>query len=183
MVSALLKKIVIIVSVVIFILFISLLIAAWTMGMFAPVSVKEAERGPYYAVTLSHKGSYRGISQKIEAVSDWLTDNQVKHSVACAIFYDDPATINIEDLHSEGGYLIDDSLDVSLPFQCLRFPARLTGVASIEANPAIAWFKTYPALLDWIEKYDVVHDTLQPIIELYYNNGVVEVELPIHKTQ
>jgi len=182
-VSSLLKKIVIIVSVVIFILFISLLIAAWTMGMFAPVSVKETERGPYYAVILSHKGSYQGISQKIDEVSDWLTENQVKHSVACGIFYDDPAKINIEDLHSEGGYLIDDSLEVSLPFQCLRFPARSTGVASIKANPSIAWFKTYPALLDWIEKYNFEHDTLQPIIELYYNNGVVDVELPIQKSQ
>ena len=181
--SSLLKKIVLIVSVVIFILFISLLIAAWTMGMFAPVSVQEAERGPYFAVTLSHKGSYEGISQKIDEVSDWLTDHQVKHLVACGIYYDDPVKINIEDLRSEGGYLIDDSLEVSFPFQCLRFPARSTCVASIEANPAIAGFKTYPALLDWIEKYKFEHDTLQPIIELYYNNGVVEVELPVHKSQ
>ena len=153
------------------------------MGMFAPVSVTEAERGPYYTVILPHTGSYQGISQKIDTVSNWLTANQVKHSVACGIFYDDPAKIDIENLQSEGGYLISDSLEVSLPFQCLKVPVRLTGVASIEANPAIAGFKTYPALLDWIKKYNFEYDTLQPIIELYYNNGVVEVELPLNKSQ
>ncbi len=53
--SSFLKKLVITISVVIFILFISLIVAAWTMGMFSPVSaVTEDKRGPYYAVILSH---------------------------------------------------------------------------------------------------------------------------------
>jgi hypothetical protein len=177
--SSFLKKLVIIISVVIFILFISLLIAAWSMGMFSRVSVTEDNRGPYNVVILTHLGSYQGISQKIDDVSLMLTQNQIKHTIACAIFYDDPAKTAIEDLYSEGGFLVSDSIKVPSPYKCLKLPIRSVGVASIEANPAIASFKTYPALLDWIDKYNFQHDTLIPTIELYHTNGIVEVELPV----
>jgi DNA gyrase inhibitor GyrI len=181
--SSFIKKLVIIVSVVIFILFISLLIAAWTMGMFSTVSVTENNRGPYYAVTLSHRGSYQGISQKMDEVSVMLSENRIEHSVACAIFYDDPAKTDINELRSEGGFIVKDSMEISLPFKCLKIPNRSVGVASIKANPAIAGFKTYSALLDWIEKHNFKLDTLQPTIELYYTSGIVEVELPLLKTK
>ncbi len=177
--SSFLKKLVIIISVVIFILFISLLVAVWTMGMFSPVSVTKDKRGPYFAVILSHTGSYQGISQKIDEVSIMLTENQIEHRVACGIYYDDPAKIAIEELHSKGGFLVTDSIKVAPPFKCLKLPVRSVGFASIEANPAFAGFKTYPALLDWIDKYNFEPDTLQPTIELYHNNGIVEVELPL----
>ena len=177
--SSFLKKLVIIVSIIIFILFISLIVAAWTMGMFSSVSVSEDNRGPYYAVILSHKGSYRGISQKIDDVSAMLTENRIVHSVSCCIFYDDPSKTDIRELRSDGGFLVNDSVEVSPPYRCLKLAIRTVGVASIEANPAIAGFKTYPALLDWIDKHNIEHDTLQPTIELYHNNGIVEVELPL----
>lgn len=181
--SSFLKKLVIIVSIIIFILFISLIVAAWLMGMFSSVSVSEDSRGPYYAVVLSHKGSYQGINQKIDNVSAMLAENRIGHSVACGIFYDDPSKIDIGELRSDGGFLVNDSVDVSPPYQCLKIAKRTVGVASIEANPAIAGFKTYPALLDWIGKYDIEHDTLQPTIELYFNSGIVEVELPLIKSE
>ena len=179
--SSFLKKIVTILSIVIFILFISLLIAAWTMGMFASVSVIEDQRGPYFVVVNQHMGSYQGISDKIDGVSAFLTENRIRHTIALGIFYDDPAQTAVEELRSAGGYLIADSIEVSEPFVCLKIPTRKLSVASIEANPAIAGFKTYPALLDWIKKYNFKHDMLKPTIELYHSNGTVEVELPIHK--
>jgi len=177
--SSFLKKLVIIISVVIFILFISLLIAAWTMGMFSSVSVKQDNRGPYYAVLLSHKGSYQGINRKIDDVSNMLKEKNIEHTVACGIYYDDPVKIAIEELRSAGGFLVADSLEVSSPYKCLKLPIRFVCVASIEANPSIAGFKTYPALLDWIDKFNFEHDTLKPTIELYHTNGIVEVELPL----
>ncbi len=181
--SSLLKKLVIIISVVIFILFISLLIAAWSMGMFSAVSVTESQRGPYFIIVHSHMGSYEGISEKIDAVSAMLSEKQIRHSTACGLFYDDPAKTAIAELRSAGGFLVRDSLKVPEPFVCLRIPDRLTAVASIEANPAIAGFKTYPALFDWIKKHHIEHDSLTPTIELYHTNGLVEVELPILKTK
>jgi DNA gyrase inhibitor GyrI len=181
--SSFLKKIVIIISIVIFILFISLIVAAWTMGMFATVSISEDNRGPYYTVILSHKGSYQGMSQKIDDVSALLTENRIVHSIACGIFYDDPSKTDIGKLRSAGGFLVNDSIEVSSPYQCLKLPARAVGIASIKANPAIAGFKTYPALLDWLHKYNFEHDTLQPTIELYHNNGIVEVELSLLKSE
>jgi DNA gyrase inhibitor GyrI len=181
--SSFLKKLVTIISIVIFILFISLLIAAWSMGMFSSVSVMEDERGPYFVIVNAHMGSYQGISDKIDGVSSMLSEKQILHTTACGIFYDDPAQVSVEDLRSAGGFLISDSIEVSDPFVCLKIPSRLLSVASIEANPAIAGFKTYPALLDWINKYNFKHDTLKPTIELYHTNGIVEVELPIQKKE
>lgn len=178
-----LKKLVIILSIIIFILFISLLIAAWSMGMFSSVSVISHERGPYFVVVHSHMGSYQGITEKIDAVSAMLSERKIRHSTACGIFYDDPAKTPIEELRSAGGYLVSDSLEVSEPFTCLRIPKRLACIASIEANPTIAGFKTYPAILDWITKYNFGHDALMPTIELYKPDGMVEVELPIYKKE
>jgi len=153
------------------------------MGMFSSVSVSQDKRGPYFAVVLSHKGSYQGINEKMDKVSAMLTKNLIEHTVACGIYYDDPVNTDIKELHSAGGFLIKDSIKVTLPFECLKFPNRLVGVASIEANPAIAGFKTYPALLDWINKNNFEYDTKQPSIELYHSNGIVEVEIPLIYTE
>jgi len=108
--SSFFKKLVIIISVVIFILFISLLVTAWTMGMLSPVSITEQRRGPYYTVILQHTGSYQGISRKIDQVSAMLTENRVEHSIACGIYYDDPANKTIEELHSAAGFIVSDSI-------------------------------------------------------------------------
>jgi hypothetical protein len=179
--SSFIKKLVIILSVVILILFISLLIAAWSLGMFSAVAVNQEKRGPYFVVVQAHIGSYQGISNKIDEVSLMLASKQIIHSTACGLFYDDPSKTPIEELYSEGGFIVSDSLEVIPPFKCIKIPARTLCIASIDANPAIAGFKTYPALADWIEKYNFVHDTLHPTLELYHTNGLVEVELPIRK--
>ena len=163
--SAFIKKLVIILSAVILILFISLIIAAWSLGMFSSVSVIQEQRGPYFVVMQPHMGSYQGLSQKIDEVSLMLSAHQIKHLTACGIFYDDPAKIAVEELYSEGGFIVTDSLTVNSPFKCSKLPSRTVSVASIEANPSIAGFKTYPT------------------IELYYTNGLVEVELPILKNK
>lgn len=177
--SSLLKKMVMIISVIVFILFIALIIAAWSMGMFSPVTVSDQMRGPYYIVSIAHTGSYRGISEKIETVAQMLEKKQIEHSIACGIFFDDPSVVPFDFLRSEGGFLIQDSITVDSIFIMNRIPKRKVVVASIEANPALAWFKTYPALNGWIAKNSYQTDTSKPIIELYHTDGLVEVELPI----
>lgn len=181
--SSFIKKLVIILSVVILILFISLIIAAWSLGMFSAVSINQEQRGPYFAVIQSHVGSYQGLNQKIDEVSHMLSQRQIKHTTACGIFYDDPSKTAVDELYSEGGFIVTDSLNVDPAFKCLKLPTRSVSVASIEANPAIAGFKTYPALLDWLEKYNYAHDEKNPTIELYHTSGLVEVELPILKVK
>jgi len=178
--SSLLKKLVMVISVIVFILFIALIIAAWSMGMFSRVAVSEQMRGQYYIVSIAHTGSYRGISEKIETVAQMLEKKQIDHSIACGIFFDDPSVVPVESLRSEGGFLIQDSIAVDSIFIMNRIPKRKVIVASIEANPALAWFKTYPALKDWMDKYAYQADSSEPIIELYHTDGLVEVELSIN---
>ncbi len=181
--SSLLKKLVIIISVIVFILFIALIIATWTMGMFSPVTISDQNRGPYYAVTLAHTGPYRGINEKIEIVSQMLEKRQIEHSVACGIFFDDSSVIPVESLRSEGGFLITDSIAVDSTFIFKKISKRFVVVASIEANPALAGFKTYPALNDWIKENPYHEDLSLPTIELYHPDEIIEVEQPIIATK
>lgn len=149
------------------------------MGMFEAVSEFTADRGPYYVISLDHEGPYQGISTKIEEVSEMLTSRNIKHSTKCVLFFDDPARIPVEDLRSQGGFLVSDSTEVDSPFVCQKVPVRYVAVASIEANSAVAWFKTFLALEDLKKKNNLTTDTLQVAMELYHPDGLVEVELPI----
>ena len=177
--SSFFKKLVMVMAIVTFVLFIALVIAAWIMGMFARVSITQDVRGPYYIISQSHIGPYQGMAAKIEQVSQYLNKQQIEHSIACAIFYDDPAKVLADELKSKGGFVVSDSSVVSPPFICQKFPMHPVVVASIKANPALARFKTYPALEDWQIKYNLHSDTTHAIIELYHTDGRVEVEWPI----
>jgi hypothetical protein len=177
--SSILKKLVIVLAIVVFVLFIALMLAAWTMGMFSSVSVTSLDRGPYFIVSLHHNGPYRGINQKIEDVSMMLNEQRIEHKIACGVFHDDPAILPAEQLRSQGGYIVSDSIAVSPPFTCEQIDRRKVAMASIEANPAIAGFKTYPALSDWMRIYNYTTDSTRATLELYHPNGIVEVELPI----
>jgi len=177
--SATLKKLIMVLAVSVFILFIILLIAAWNMGAFAPVEVTSAERGPYYFVSLHHKGSYSQIVEKIQTVENMLKEKNIPFIRTAGIFYDNPAYIKPEDLRSNGGCIVSDSVKVDTPFVFMTIPKRQVAIAKIEASPAIAPFKTYPALFDWMQENDMVADEGQITFEMYFTEGFVEVEMPI----
>ena len=170
--SSIIKKIILIFSILVFILFISLIIAAWTMGMFSTVTVSQEERGPYYVVCLPHQGSYRGIHHKIEQVNQVLAERQIFHAVACGIYYDDPAKVPLDSLFSEGGWLVTDSIHVQPPYRLKMIPLRQVAVARIYANPAIAGFKNYPALTNWMQQNQYRADTTKAILELYHPDEI-----------
>jgi DNA gyrase inhibitor GyrI len=149
------------------------------MGMFSRVNIVTGDRGPYHIITLAQQGPYHQISLKIEQVSEMLSQNQVSHSIACAIFFDDPAKVSVDSLQSTGGFFVADSFAVDPPFIFQTIPKKKATVARIEANPAIAWFKTYPALEDWKNRNNYSLDSTQVILEIYYPDGWVEVEMPL----
>jgi DNA gyrase inhibitor GyrI len=176
-VSSILKKIILVFSILVLVLFISLIITAWTMGMFSQVTVTRENRGPYNVVSLPHQGSYRGIHQKIDQVNQFLAEKQIFHAIACGIYYDDPAAIPLDSLISEGGWFIEDSVYVQPPYRLKEIPRRQVAVARIEANPAVAGFKTYPALNQWMQDNHYQADTTAAIVELYHPDKLVEVEV------
>jgi hypothetical protein len=77
-----------------------------------------------------------------------------------------------------GGLIISDSVDVAAPLRLIRIAKRTVVSATLEANPTIAIFKTYPALAEWLRKNDRQYKIELPFFEIYYEDRVT-VEMPI----
>ena len=175
----LLKKIIIIFAIVVLILFIALVVAAWYLGTFASVKLNLEDRGPYDLVVQSQLDSYHKITNVIENVETMLDEKKIKHTTAIVIFYDDPTRIPLQHINIRAGYIVPDSVEVNPPLIFKTIDKRKVAVASIKANPVIATFKTYPAIQEWMQQNGYVEVSSEPTIELYYSNGLVEVEMPV----
>jgi hypothetical protein len=162
-------------------LIIVLFISAWNMGVFASVVITSGERGPYYLVTHKHTGSYEMIYQKIKQIQKYLDEKNINPLYPAVILAGNPFELSLSKLDARGGFIIKDSTGVDTPFVLQRITKRWVVTAAIKANPAIAPFKTYPALANFIRRDNIKQDSLKKIIELYHNNKSVEIELPIIK--
>jgi hypothetical protein len=175
------RKIIIIIIVIIILSSIILFISAWEMGIFASVKITTGERGPYHIVTFRQSSSYRLIYQKIEQIQNNLHKKDIEPVCSAGIIVENPLGISLDKVSAQGGCIIKDSTEIDAPFVLKRIAKRRVLIASIKANPAIAPFKIYPALANQIRKENIKQDSLKKVIELYHNNGLVEIELPIIK--
>ncbi len=177
--SSLVKKLIIIFGILVLFLFIAFIGAAWYLGAFNSVDVTLAERGPYYFVFLEHRGMYQKIAEKIEQVHEYLENRQIELVHPAAQYLDDPKTHMPAELRSRGGWIVSDSVAVDSPYILTTIEKRSTALARIRAHPAIAPFKTYPALDNFLMHAGRDRDTAKTVLEIYYDSGVVEVELPV----
>jgi hypothetical protein len=173
-----LKKFIIVVSVLVFILFLGFITAAWFMGAFEPVDISRSENGPYYFFTFRSPMIYRQIPEKNEELKKRLAEYDINHFVPGALILDDPMTIPLSDINARGGLIIPDSIAVTAPYDILRIPRRNVVVAFIDANPAIATFKTYPALSEWLRNH-TDHSAQLPFLEIYHPDESVSTEMPV----
>ena len=175
------KKLIIIFAVVVFILFIAFIVAAWYLGVFATVDIAVKDRGPYYLVTSSELSSYQEISRKNEQLGIMLGDRGIKYDNFVGILYINSIEITLSQFQRKAGVLVKDSVAVDSLLIFERIDRRLVAVASLKAHPSIAPFKIYPALQKWMQ----LHNYLPPkeilILEHYKVDGLVEVEIPIQE--
>ncbi len=176
--SAFIKKLIIIIAIVVFILFIALLITAWSMGVFARVNVSVGEKGPYYFISLDQKSLYPYIPEQIDKIKNELTVKNIPYLNPAALIYSDPAVTPLNQVLARGGLLLNDSMVVDSPFVIHHIKVRDVITAEIEANPAIATFKIYPALRDWLQKYNDIKKSPLSYLEIYDKNRVI-VEMSI----
>jgi len=177
--SNLVKKLIIIFGVLVLFLFIAFIGAAWYLGAFNSVDITWAERGPYHFVFLEHRGMYQKIADKIEQVHEYLEARRINTLHPAAQYLDDPKTHMPAELRSRGGWIVADSVTVDTPYIFTTIEKRSTALARIRAHPAIAPFKTYPALDNFLMHGNRTQDTTGTVLEIYYDSGVVEVEMPI----
>lgn len=175
--SPTIKKVILFIGIISFVLFMGLIGSAWHMGAFSSVIITIDEKGPYYFVFLEHEGPYYQIQNKIEKVEKYLTDNKIQYLHSAGIYFDNPAQVEEVDLKSFGGFIVRDSAKVQEPYKFTKIDRRKIVIASIEALPMIAPFKVYPAFQEWLGNNKNIK-VVGPPIELYLPNEVIEVEFP-----
>jgi len=177
--STILKKIIIIIGILALVLFMAVIGASWYMGAFSSVEISQKYRGPYNFVYIEHIGPYHLISAKIEKVKVYLDNHQIKYMHAAGMYIDDPSKVSESELKSYAGFLVNDSITVEEPYKFMKIPKRNVLLAKIEAHPAVAPFKIYPAYHEWLEDNKEKVIPAGPPLELYVAEKEVEVEFPI----
>ena len=154
-------------------------VAVW-FGAFNPVKIKKTVTGPYEIACLDNIGPYKNIGKKIEGAAILLAEQKIKSEAACGVYYDDPRVVPTEKLRSKGGFIVKADTKLKI-LEELKIPKREVVVAKLKANPALAAMKTYPAIEKWAKKNN--YKLKSPSFEIYHDNGVVEVQMPITKKE
>lgn len=171
------KKLALIVIVIAVVLF----AIAFYLGMSSKVSIEKKNAGPYQLACLDHIGPYKDIGKKIQSVKKLLDEQKITSIAACGLYYDDPKSVPSDKLRSKGGYIVEGDVKKVEILELLNIPEREVVVAKVKAHPAVAPIKTYPKINKWL--IDNNYIVIGPCLEIYYNNGIIEVQMPIGAKQ
>lgn len=173
------RKIAITFAILAFVLFIVLVITAWTLGAFSEVELTRQESGPYYFLTFAEHTSYRTVPVSLEHLKELGAVKDDSNAQPAALILTDPMTTPLQELQAFGGYIISDSVQTGAGQRLFKIEKRAVITASIDANPTIATFKTYPALSEWLSKNYRSFSSELPYLEIYHANNGVTVEMPL----
>jgi hypothetical protein len=176
--SQLLKKIVIVFSVLVFILFIALIVSAWLLGAFSPVSIRLDDREGGFYLCAVEKVVYAKIPEQLAQIKSLSRADSLGYKYDGALIYSDPTVTALGDVLARAVILLKDSLSVEPPLGVHRLEPGKIISASIEANPAIAVFKIYPAISDWLSKNRQTYRGELPMIEIY-SPPTFTVQMPL----
>jgi hypothetical protein len=172
------RRIIIIFAAIVFLFFIALIIAAWSLGAFDSVAIAEHKGGPYYFISFDSTSVYKETFTKIQEIKKQLDLSQSSEQLSAVLVLKNPMITPLNEVPVLGGLIISDSIDVKSPLHLMRIAKRDIVSATLEANPTIAIFKTYPALAEWLRKNDRYYKIELPFLEIYYDDRVT-VEMPI----
>jgi hypothetical protein len=174
-----LKKIIVIISVILLVFFVAFLIGAWYHGAFASVKkVTLSKRNRLYLVTTDQTCLPYEVGNHVQYLDSLLMHANISYNREVTLFRYNPLTVKPDSLLSKGAMIVDDSIAVDSPLVLLNLPERNAAIASIEAHPLIAPYKTYPAIQRWLNNNGYRYNRALPIIE-YYARGIVEIEMPV----
>ena len=173
------RKIAITFAILAFVLFIVLVITAWTLGAFSNVELTRQDSGPYYFITFSEHTSYQAVPVSLKHLKELGAVQDDLNPQPAALILNDPMTTALQELQAFGGYIISDSVQAGAGQKLFKIEKRMVVKASIDANPTIATFKTYPALSEWLRKNYRSYSSELPYLEIYHADDGVSVEMPL----
>jgi hypothetical protein len=175
-----LKKIITVASVLIALLFLAFVIAAWHYGAFASVKTITLEQRPaLYAAILPGIYSPYEIEYQIRVIDSLLLQKNIDNKGTLALFFDSPLEVTADSIRATAAILLAGAITLDSPLTVFKIPERRIASISIQAHPAIAPFKTYPALQRWLFNNGYRYNPEVPIIEYYFHQNTVEVEMPV----
>lgn len=140
-------------------------VTLWHMGACRKIEVNTADAGPFTVVYLGHKGPYHRIRGTIKQVERMLNERGIPAVEGFGEYFDDPHTVKSEDLRSNGGIVITDTVSVPEPFKTKVIGRREYASVSFTGSPAIGPFMVYPKFSQWMKDKGAVPDG--PALELY----------------
>jgi len=177
--SAVLKRIIFVLAIVTALLFFSLIGAAWYLGAFDTVILSNMKTPLQYFVIMPEPGNYEQALSDLQNLQDYVEQKSYSVKDPAIFLYNDPMLTPLPQVVTRAAYLLTDSCHIEPPYQLLTVSPRNVVIASIEANPAVAPYKTYPAIREWCQRYHLDADTTGIIIEYYQSDGQVVVEFPL----
>lgn len=137
----------------------------WYLGIFQNIEVTKQERGPFTMVYLEHVGSYSKVGDKIEQVSAYLEKNNIEGDIAVGEYFDDPQMTPADKLRSNIGFIVDENVSVSEPYNMKTVELKAYAVAEFKGLPQVGPFIVYPAMGKWCETNG--YEMNGPCFELY----------------
>lgn len=143
-------------------------------GLFASVSIKEQEIGPYYLVYEKHIGPYKNTYKTMDSVYYRLfEEDKVETTRGFGIYYDKPGSVPDEQLRSIVGCILDGEglnkiEELSKKYKIVEFP-RSSGLVVVFPYKGVisvflGIFRVYPKLEKFMAKGNYPH---VPVMEIY----------------
>jgi hypothetical protein len=140
------------------------------LGIAKPVRVALEQRGPMYLLFKQHTGAYHKIGPVIHEAEVWAAS----HGIACPStfgeYLDNPQAVDEDRLRSRGGCVLSAPLaNVPPEFLYQQRGERTYAVGRFEGSPAIAPYKVYPKVEEYLKRAGLKSSA--PVIEIYTING------------
>ena len=149
------------------------------LGTFTTVTAQQVNAPAYRIAYLNHTGAYNKIDATIKRVAAYLKEANITASSACALFYDDPSVVPMEELRSKVGFLVTPYDTVPPALEIEEIPQREVVRVLFDGSTLIGSNKAYKAMKQW--SVDHAYNLVLPSFEIYHEDNRTEYQLPIHK--
>ena len=141
------------------------------MGLFSKVFFNEETRDQQWLLVEEVQGNYSKTGIAIQDVKDFLKENNIE-CIPTAIFYDDPSKVIKKKLRGAGGCSLKENIqEIPSKFKMIYLPETKVTVANIQAYPAVAIHKVFPAIKEYTEDKNLHYN--YPIVS-FFKDGIVK---------
>ena len=149
------------------------------LGIFTPVTITKETTSNYQFAYIPHTGAYSQLQSVFDEADRALSETDISPIARAALLQDDPSLIPEENLRSKVGFILSTHDRTPPGLIIEEIPSRVIASATFNGSPVIGSYKAYSALKEWCVANGF--KPRLPALEIYYDDGVVEYQLPISR--